>query len=87
VPIDHDQLVVQCNEHLELLERLEDGDRFGASTLLQRHLDAVRVSKSRHLSARYKAGRQKADAGRQEADAGRQEADAGRQEIYIAPHF
>ena len=52
IPIDRNRLVIQCNEHIELLDRLEDGDRYGASILLQRHLDVIRVSKSRHLAER-----------------------------------
>jgi len=58
IPIDRDRVVIQCNEHLELLERLEEGDRYGSSTLMQRHLDVVRASKSRHLARTSKADRE-----------------------------
>lgn len=37
----HDTARVQADEHLELLDLLEDGDFMGASTLMRRHLDVI----------------------------------------------
>ncbi|MEO8651510.1 MAG: GntR family transcriptional regulator [Hyphomicrobiaceae bacterium] len=37
-----DRVVVSCREHLEILDRLEAGDRDIAAALLRRHLDVAR---------------------------------------------
>lgn len=58
IALDRGRLAAQSIEHLEILDRLEAGDRVGAAELLMRHLDARRASKARlledarlHLSA------------------------------------
>jgi DNA-binding GntR family transcriptional regulator len=47
--VDTSHFIDQAREHLEILDRLEDGDRAGAAELLRRHLDVVRVVKCRFL--------------------------------------
>jgi DNA-binding GntR family transcriptional regulator len=40
-----ERMVVSCTEHLEILDRLDAGDREVAAVLLQRHLDKARQLK------------------------------------------
>jgi DNA-binding GntR family transcriptional regulator len=37
----HERVVVSCREHLEILDRLETGDRATAAALMRQHLDAA----------------------------------------------
>lgn len=37
----HERVVVSCREHLEILDRLETGDRATAAVLMRQHLDAA----------------------------------------------
>lgn len=56
IALDRNRLVAQSREHLDILDRLESGDRIAAAELLIRHLDAGRASKARLLeSARLTA--------------------------------
>ena len=52
---DRDRLHRQCEEHLQLLDRLEAGDRVAAANELRRHLDVVGAQKTT-LPATAKAG-------------------------------
>ncbi|WP_159997129.1 FCD domain-containing protein [Roseomonas sp. 18066] len=57
IAADRDRLVQQSTEHLAILDRIEQGDRDGAATLMVRHLDAGRQSKARLLrDARFRPG-------------------------------
>ncbi len=49
--VETKRFVVQAREHLEILDRLEGGDRDGAAALLRRHLDAVQAVKLGALAA------------------------------------
>lgn len=49
IPTGPRYVVRQTEEHLEIMDRLEDGDRLGASRLMWRHLDFTRSRKLRHL--------------------------------------
>lgn len=49
IALDRGRLAAQSTEHLEILDRIEAGDRVGAAELLVRHLDAGRASKARLL--------------------------------------
>jgi DNA-binding GntR family transcriptional regulator len=44
--INPTQFIGQCKEHLELLDRLEDGERKEAAEFLEKHLDVVSVRKA-----------------------------------------
>ena len=44
--INHERLVEQCTEHLEILELLEGGDNLGASHKMRRHLSGALKRKS-----------------------------------------
>jgi DNA-binding GntR family transcriptional regulator len=37
----HERVVVNCREHLEMLDRLENGDQEAAAALMRKHLDAA----------------------------------------------
>ena len=43
---DRGRLVLQCKEHLQLLDLIESGDRVGAAGFLRQHLDVVRRIKT-----------------------------------------
>lgn len=49
IALDRSRLAAQSTEHLEILDRIEAGDRVGGAELLLRHLDAGRASKARLL--------------------------------------
>ncbi|MEX2641840.1 MAG: GntR family transcriptional regulator [Acetobacterales bacterium] len=55
VPADHDHTLAQIDEHLEMLDRLQDGDSFGASTLMRRHLDVVGSRKVKSIAGGFSA--------------------------------
>ncbi|WP_052401959.1 GntR family transcriptional regulator [Muricoccus aerilatus] len=50
IALDQGRLATQSEEHLAILDRLEEGDREGAAVLLLCHLDAGRASKARLLA-------------------------------------
>ena len=45
--IDRERLVVQCNEHLEILELLEKGDVVDASYKMRQHLSGALKRKAK----------------------------------------
>lgn len=49
VPSDPERTKEQAREHVELLDRLQDGDTVGASVLMHRHLDLVGRRKMRAI--------------------------------------
>lgn len=41
VKIDHERLVVQCTEHMEILDLLESGNETDASNKMREHLSGA----------------------------------------------
>ena len=52
IALDHSRTATQSEEHLAILDRIEDGDRPGASRLMRRHLKAGQQSKRALLADR-----------------------------------
>lgn len=48
IALDKDRIRRQCREHLEIIDRIEAGDRAGAAELMRRHLDI-----SGYVKAKY----------------------------------
>jgi DNA-binding GntR family transcriptional regulator len=47
----HERVVVSCNEHLEILDRIESGDQQAAAALMRQHLDAAAQLTTRAAAA------------------------------------
>lgn len=50
ITVDRSRLAVQCREHLEVLDRLEQGDRADAAEFLRAHIDRARQIKTAALA-------------------------------------
>jgi DNA-binding GntR family transcriptional regulator len=50
ITVDRSRLALQCREHLEILDRLEHGDRAEAAEFLRAHIDKARQIKTAALA-------------------------------------
>jgi len=49
ITLDKERIQRQCREHLEILDRIEAGDRTGAAELMRRHLDITSSVKTKYF--------------------------------------